>query len=90
MGSVLSTFDSPKVAKPRLPRPVGDVVVDNSSFFTGDAVVFDDQVTSFSAITFFIVVASDVVFGDQMTSFSIVKNNLRGTRWFLSYCAGEG
>ena len=48
MSSVLSTFDSPKVAKARLPRPIGDGVVDNSSFFTGDAVVFDDQVTLFS------------------------------------------
>ena len=45
MGSSLSTFDSPKVAKANSPIPL-------------PAVVFGDHLTFFSMITFFYVLAN--------------------------------
>lgn len=53
MSSSLSTFDSPKVAKARLPRPFGVALFNDCiPLFSWNAVVFNNQVTSFSTITF--------------------------------------
>ena len=61
MCSLLSTFDSPKVAKANSPIPL-------------HAVVFGDHLTFFSMITFFTCSVTAVLFGDHLTFFSVVKN----------------
>ena len=62
MCSLLSTFDSPKVAKANSPIPL-------------HAVVFGDHLTFFSMITFFTCSVTAVLFGDHLTFFSVVKNS---------------
>ena len=62
MCSLLSTFDSPKVAKANSPIPL-------------HAVVFGDHLTFFSMITFFTRSVTAVLFGDHLTFFSVVKNS---------------
>jgi hypothetical protein len=65
MADLLSTFDSPKVAKARLPLP----------FFVSSGDIFNDRlVTFYSAVMLALFVSADILFGRLLT-FLLVKNS---------------
>jgi hypothetical protein len=50
MGAIMPTFDSPKVAKPRLPSPFPAVVVDTAGhFFVLSGDFLNDRLVTFLA-----------------------------------------